>query len=85
MGAIGTRNLFCTKYSGEIINSNKIREPEKRGVPRHLLAEVDFIAQDFVTMCAIGYPKGGEVGWFVVYGHQTVTMQTSTKKKDSIE
>ncbi|KAI3728152.1 hypothetical protein L6452_16782 [Arctium lappa] len=69
MGATGTGKSrlsvdIATKYSGEIINSdkmqvykgleivtNKITEPEKRGVPHHLLGEIDpetdFTAQDF--------------------------------------
>ncbi|XP_024995459.1 adenylate isopentenyltransferase 5, chloroplastic-like, partial [Cynara cardunculus var. scolymus] len=69
MGATGTGKSrlsvdIAAKYSGEIINSdkmqvykgldivtNKITEPEQRGVPHHLLGEIDpetdFSAQDF--------------------------------------
>ncbi|KAJ9543672.1 hypothetical protein OSB04_023379 [Centaurea solstitialis] len=69
MGATGTGKSrlsidIATRYSGEIINSdkmqvykgldivtNKITEPEKRGVPHHLLGEIDpetdFTTQDF--------------------------------------
>lgn len=84
MGATGTGKSrlsvdIATKYSGEIINSdkmqvykgldivtNKISENEKKGVPHHLLGEIDpesdFTARDFCHHALVAIRKVMRLG-----------------------